>query len=316
MKQRFLYFFDWVSKQKYAYFLLLPILLLISFYSCRNEVAESTPYNSISKEGIISMSYEVEELHYKKFDETNSTLSDLDKIAQIPSVTREKIQLAIFDDGSFERTSEKIEPQIIKLQAPNHQTPPDKVPRSVLTKVDRIGISHFYDKNNNELYSLKLTNPQSFKSIVESVKAGLLTKEALVNIILGLSTYGNLDSLINSAKNNGDNVTQLGDGISLVTHIASSVSLNSNVKFRTPHNFKTETILDIKNKIILGARTSNESGNEVFQIIPRYSLDAKGKPQVDLVHKELTDYDHPSKKVIKSISESYYANLNSQINFH
>jgi len=316
MKQRFLSFFLWVRQQKYIYFLLLPILFSVFMYACRNENLTSSPDNSVTSDGVMSLSYEIEELHYKKVDETSGTVSDLEKIAQIPSVTREKIQFAIFEDGSFERISQRMEPQIIKLKAPNNQTLPDKVPKSVLSKLDRNGTSHFFDKDNNELYSFKLTKQQSFKAIVDNVKSGQLSKDAFANVILGFSTYDNLDSLLNSSKSSGDNVTQVGEGILLITHIAPSETFNSGVKFRTPHNFKTETILDTKNKIMLGARTSNESGNEIFQFIPRYSLDAKGSPQVDFVHKELTDYEHPSKKVIKSISESYYANLNSQINFH
>ena len=319
MKQLFLSSFLWVRQQKYIYFLLLPILFSVFMYACKNESFTSiaSPVNNLALSGgLISLSYEVEELHYKKVDESNGNISDLEKIAQIPTVTREKIQLAIFEDGSFERVSQKIEPQLIKLTPPNHQTPPDKVPKSVLTKIDRSGTSHFFDKDNNELYNLKLNSIQSYKVIIDNVKSGALNNDDILDVVLGLKKIGDLDSLINTLKVNGDGVKQLSDGILLFTHIGVSESFNLNPKFRTPSNYKTETLFDNKNKILLGSRTTNELGNEVFQFVPRYSLSAKGTPKVDLVHKELTDYDHPSKKVIKSITESYYANLNSQINLH
>jgi|GEM_PF-1007228 len=317
MKQRFLSFFLWVSQQKYAYFLLLPILFSIFMYGCKNESFTSiaSPVdNSISEDGIISTSYEIETMSFRKFDDPISSLTGLEKISTRPIVDRREIKLNVFDDGSFEQTIRAMEPQVI-IQAPiQTEIPPEQLPKTVLTKITRDGMAHCFDNNGKELRNFQTGKANIYNAFVTSLKVDSTLKNNLINFATGTMTVEQVDKLLDKAKSNGDNFADLQNGCVVITHTYNNNSAKG-VSFRDDKEYKMELIVDKIKKVVLGSKLMDEQNRSVMEMTFKYAFNANNVPTLEQSHQETYDYKHPSKKVIHRVTESYFSNSTTKIKF-
>lgn len=315
MTKTFYSFFKQLKRQKYVYFVALSVLASVFFYACKHDGLGGTGDSVIPSETFMTISFEMETIRTQKSETPEANLTAFEKIATMPQANRSIVSFNLFDDGTSETTIQKVEPKLFIVPKPKDETPPNLVPETVLTKITRDGVMHFYDKNNNEKSNYKMAKMHDYKPLIAQLKSDSSLKNTIIDGFTGTKTGKNVQNLINLARQNGDIVTEVASGIVTIKHTEAGNSAKG-TSFRSADNLTSENFVDLNNSILAGSKLFDDQNRVVFEKWYKYVPDENNKPKLDATHEEETDFKNPTGHIVKSICDASYSNLTTKIIIH
>lgn len=316
MTKTFFTFFKRMTRLKYVYLVSLPILTSLFFYACKHDSLGGKSIDLVSPiEAFMAISFEMESIRSQKSETADANLTSFEKIATMPQVTRNVVSFNLFEDGTSETTIQKVEPKVFIVPKPKDETLPNLVPETVLTKITRDGVMHFYDKNNIEKSNYKMAKMHDYKPLIAQLKSDSSIKNTIIDGFTGTKTGKNVLNLIEQARQKGDIVTELASGIITIKHSEAGNSVKGK-NFRTSDIFTSENFVDLNNGILAGSKLFDDKNRIVFEKWYKYVPDENNKPKLDTTHEEETDFKNPTGHIVKSICDAAYSNLTTKIIIH
>ncbi len=305
------YALNWLKQSKKTWIFGFILVTLSIVIGCQHEQTkvETVLDEPSNTEGVFQMSYDMETMSYTNLENANLKPTPTEDVGMMPKVKKSAIRMTVFEDGTTDWTIKDVEPVNKIVYA--DKTPPNKRPKTVLTRIDRSGLARFFDKNNNEKHQYKMAIPdmKDFVSILrgDTSDAG---KSLVGNSILSSRGGINVQQILESAVRNGATVTSVSKNVIAVT--SRNVMPNANVQARTEHKV-VESVIDTSQRILLGSTVKNEQGQVLVQLYMKYNTTTTN-PTLEMMEQRVYNINSPADRRTVNIISTMFSNM--QVNIH
>jgi hypothetical protein len=80
---------------------LFILMSITTIWSCRDNLDEQLTPDDISSTGILELEYEAEVISHQELENPNSA-TELEKIGAVPTASRSKVSIQVYEDGTSE----------------------------------------------------------------------------------------------------------------------------------------------------------------------------------------------------------------------
>ncbi len=267
---------------KNAFYLFAGIILITS---CRNILEQATSItDEFTIDVIKTVSYEVESVT-TRLTKKKGDVKEIDQIRAMPSISREGVRYGIDKYGATEI--------FIDILTPEQKLPADDMPPNTFVEATHIhivhGIGSFYDNSRNLLYS----HPMNGTNMPEIEQLS--------------AKKGDVDKMLEVAKENGAIINDLGEGF-------ISVRM-SNEQFATAEaneateNTYTVTIFNTTTNVPIGSVIYDNSDKMLFRMYVQTEINASGNLVLKATQQEVFDVDPNTNLPTMIRTNSVYTNV-------
>jgi hypothetical protein len=287
-------------------------LAALTIWACKNNDSDfNSPIDMPShSEGIVQIKYTSEIISYEKTDAPDGKLTGLEEIKSVPNVTRIQTGMVVFEDGTCDLAIKQLEPRYQPIKF-NDLTPPDKRPKGVLTRIERNGRAHVFDKDNNEMQTFDMPQRPDLKPWIELLKKETESAKPseLVSYIFG-NKVGGVRATIDEARKNGGTVTSNNDGTVLVRVGNPSSGLGTRDATQT----FSESIIDTTQNIVKAAAIFDKQSNKLLGKMAYTYKDVNGSKELTAIYMESYNPNSPANRQQKAISITELSDVSVKIN--
>jgi hypothetical protein len=301
----------WLQNQKkIALFGFIVVLLSIAI-GCQHEQSkvETVLDEPSNTEGVFKIAYDMETMSYTNLENANLKPTPFEDIGMMPKVKKSAIKMVVFEDGTSDWTIKDVEPNNKIVYA--DKTPPNKHPKTVLTRIDRSGLARFFDKDDNEKYQYKMPT-QSMKDFVSILRGDTSDagKSLVGNSILTSRAGINIRQALENAVRNGATIKSISKNVVIIT--SSNGLPNGQVQTRTEQKI-VESVIDTSQRILLGSTVKKEQGVVFARVYMKYNY-STANPTLEMMEQRAYDPDSPADRRTVHITSTSFSNI--QFNVH
>jgi hypothetical protein len=288
------------------------LLATFTLWACRDEASTiSSPIDMPSSgEGIVQLKYTAEIMTHVETDAKGGKLTGLEEIQAVPNVTRVQTAMVVFEDGTCDLEIKQLTPknQPIKF---NDLTPPDRRPKAVVTRIERNGTAHLFDKDNNEIQTFGMPQRPDLKQWVEILKkeAANVSPSELVSYVFG-NKVGGVRATIAEARKNGGEVIPNSDGTVFVRVGKSSNGLGT----RNASQTFSESVIDTVQNTVRAAAIFDKQSSKMLGKMAYTYKDVNGSKELTHIYLESYNPNSPDNRRQKAISVTELSDVSVKIN--
>jgi hypothetical protein len=276
------------------------LLAMLTLWACRDEASTiSSPIDMPSnREGIVQLKYTAEIMTHVETDAKNGKLTGMEEIQAVPNVSRIQTAMVVFEDGTCD------------LEI-NDLTPPDRRPKAVVTRIERNGTAHVFDKDNNEIQTFGMPQRPDLKQWVEILKkeAANVNSSELVSYVFG-NKVGGVRSTIVEARKNGGEVISNSDGTVFVRVGNPSNGLGT----RDASQTFSESLIDTVQNTVRAAAIFDKQTNKMLGKTVYTYQDVNGSKELTHIYLESFNPKSPADRQQKAISITELSGVSVKIN--
>jgi hypothetical protein len=220
--------------------------------------------------GVVELHFEAENITFRELDKNLET-NAFGKVHAMPKAIRSKIDLQIYEDGTSDWKIRKLDPKhntkVLDL------TPPNPMPQTRTTRIDRSGMGYFYGDDGKLLHKHQVP-VQLFSDLVKQVRKN---PDAVYGA-LGVKTKQQIDEVVANAKVNGAVVKVLNSkSISVSTSVNNQPSIAIDNARVVASDYKAVDIINTDLNIVMGSSLYNKNEDLVSQVHYRYKVNGEKK---------------------------------------
>ncbi len=264
----------------------------------------------------LKMDYEVESVSYQQVVENanaNEKLQFIDQARALPVITRQKVSVEVFHDGS---STWEIVQQTPKNPVPQRgaEVPPDNSVKTVTTKViDNMG--YFYDAKGKLIRTHEIQIP-SFSGLLEAIKdtCGRVRKAHATVMIQNPRAALSSSCTRERAAEAGATITELSENILSIRQKVEFpiVADNPSAKTTGKSDMYSVDLVDTERSLLLGTRLYDE--NDKLIMVQMYKYTDSELPELEVMRQEVYEYSDLTKTAHLVISDFLFENFNFENN--
>jgi hypothetical protein len=288
------------------------LLAMLTLWACRDEASTiSSPIDMpSSSEGIVQLKYTAEIMTHVETDAKGGKLTGLEEIQAVPNVSRIQTAMVVFEDGTCDLEIKQLTPKYQPIKF-NDLTPPDRRPKGVVTRIERNGTAHVFDKDNNEIQTFGMPQRPDLKQWVEILKkeAANVNASELVSYVFG-NKVGGVRATIAEARKNGGEVISNSDGTVFVRVGNPTNGLGTRDASQT---FSESVIDTVQNTVRAAAIFDKQSSKMLGKMAYTYK-DVNGSKELTHIYLESNNPNSPANRQQKAISITELSGVSVKIN--
>jgi hypothetical protein len=288
------------------------LLAMLTLWACRDEASTiSSPIDMPSNsEGIVQLKYTAEIMTHVETDAKNGKLTGMEEIQAVPNVSRIQTAMVVFEDGTCDLEIKQLTPKFQPIKF-NDLTPPDRRPKAVVTRIERNGTAHVFDKDNNEIQTFGMPQRPDLKQWVEILKkeAANVNSSELVSYVFG-NKVGGVRSTIVEARKNGGEVISNSDGTVFVRVGNPSNGLGT----RDASQTFSESLIDTVQNTVRAAAIFDKQTNKMLGKTVYTYKDVNGSKELTHIYLESFNPKSPADRQQKAISITELSGVSVKIN--
>ncbi len=285
---------------------------MLTLWACRDEASTiSSPIDMpSSSEGIVQLKYTAEIMTHVETDAKNGKLTGLEEIQAVPNVTRVQTAMVVFEDGTCDLEIKQLTPKFQPIKF-NDLTPPDRRPKAVVTRIERNGTAHVFDKDNNEIQTFGMPQRPDLKQWVEILKkeTNNVSSSELVSYVFG-NKVGGVRATIAEARKNGGEVVSNSDGTVFVRVGNPSNGLGTRDATKT----FSESVIDTVQNTVRAAAIFDKQTNKMLGKMAYTYKDVNGSKELTHIYQESRNPNSPANRQQKAISITELSGVSVKIN--
>jgi hypothetical protein len=291
---------------------LTALLAMFTLWACRDEASTiSSPIDMpSSNEGIVQLKYTAEIMTHVETDAKNGKLTGLEEIQAVPNVSRIQTAMVVFEDGTCDLEIKQLTPKYQPIKF-NDLTPPDRRPKAVITRIERNGTAHVFDKDNNEIQTFEMPQRPDLRPWVELLKkeSANVNPTELVSYVFG-NKVGGVRSTIDEARKNGGEVISNNDG----TVFVRVGNLTNGLGTRDASQTFCESVIDTVQNTVQAAAIFDKQNNKMLGKTAYTYKDVNGTKELTHIYLESYNPKSPANRQQKMISITELSGVSVKIN--
>lgn len=291
-----------VENQRHYFLPFALIVLMVT--ACQKDIDNETA-NATSEaipQGVIDLSFEIETVTIPNLKNPENATSQ-ERIQAMMYSERNEVKMSAYDDGTTMWRMEKLKPK--HDLSVRHETPPSDHPEVKVTLIDRSGMGSFYDAKNLLLFKHKVPIPD-YSEVVAKVKKN----PNMLFLAMGVSTANDLTSLLSAARERGDIVSDLGNGMVSVRSGQGS----SSARLQSEADFVKVDIFNTGLGILMGSTMYDQQEKVVCQAFYSYQLVGSDRLVPQAIFMQSWDTDPVTGDERKTETNTYFDNVTATIN--
>jgi hypothetical protein len=219
--------------------------------SCSPDFLDQNGVDAMFEEGTLTLDYEAEIVGWQETgDITKASIPD--KIYGMAHAARSKVHAELYEDGTSAWRIEKLEPEH-NVSVPD-QTPPNPMPQTKITRIDRNGKGYFYSNTGTLLHEHDVP-VQSCKELL--ARFARSKNPDIAYALAGVKGQQPIADIVTAAKADGATVQNMGGDIISISKIIPQTTFKNGRGSTT--TYKGVDLYNEKVGILVGSELYDES---------------------------------------------------------